>query len=114
MLRHAGPATDVWKGLGGGLWLQHRDILPAQTGLCYQDLKGECLPEVSVEVSDRSPLMYDAGTTRLIMIALAALWLPLGRPRILPSVLMLTGGMTTTSTQVPGKYNRRQTFVFIC
>lgn len=64
---------------GRGLWLQHRDILPAQTGLCYQDLKGECLPEVSVEVSD-SPLMYDAGTTRLIMIALAALWLLLGRP----------------------------------
>lgn len=97
-----------------GLWLQHGDILPAQTGLCYRDLKGECLPEVSVEVSDRSPLMYDAGLTRLIMIALAALWLPLGRPGILPSVLMLTSGMNTTSTQVPGKYSRRQTFVFLC
>lgn len=58
--------------------------------------------------------MYDTGPTRLIMIALAVLWLPFGRPGILPSVLMLTGGMNMTSTQVPGKYSCRQTLVFLC
>lgn len=46
-------------------------------------------------MTERSPLIHDAGLTRLIMIPLAVrLLLPLGEPGesgILPSVLMLTG-----------------------
>ena len=68
-----------------------------------QRLKASCLREVNVEASrfmelkrvrERSPLMYDAGLTGLIMVPLAPPMSLLVELGILPSVLMLTACWT--------------------